>query len=526
MQVIRQIARLSLTLSIPSALVAIARTHRLLTADPHTALQHTQTLFPTNLIIHLDNHTLHLYTINNTHTTKPNKSDTHSTPPPSYVCWDSNGSFCAAAPHLEPIRVELPSLVHDLWYSELPYPVSLTPAALLSLALSSRVSFASLVADRTPARRRRVRAWRACRGRRLALLLGGGAAARHGARQVPPPTRCTPLRTNVSFDDGTAGVWSRARASSARPRSPSRATTTSPRSGLGRGSRVDMAPRMSAAPLALRAALVLGAREAHLLQGFSFVHAQRWQYASAYDDDDEEAEREALHETIVSPELDAVERASVYQPLGLALELLCSHEPQSRADGGSVVVRCSSETAERAVQRWRASRLLRLATLLGPWGRAALPLGGHPRAGLPSTALHPDRSHLLCAGAHPLRGAQPAPPRRLGARLGARRHQPRCPRRHAPLCVGRGSPLDALRPQPRAAAPSAWRRADVRQPRRRRPHTLAASHRTRPRRSVPPSTRCAGGTPACASAVSVFAAWCCYVPQPRMAGSREAARAI
>ena len=63
----------------------------------------------------------------------------------TFVCWSSAAevvadqvvtpaiSWCASAPRLEPIRMQLSTLLHDAFYTDLPRPLPIAPARLLSL---------------------------------------------------------------------------------------------------------------------------------------------------------------------------------------------------------------------------------------------------------------------------------------------------------------------------------------------------------------------------------------------------------
>ena len=108
---------LCLCLSLPSSLALLLRCSPALTALSWRAVaSEAERVFPAGLELIFNNSTLQL----RPDADASRDEDTEGT----IICWSAGeAGWCATAPLLEPIRLVLPAVLHDAFYTDLPRPL-------------------------------------------------------------------------------------------------------------------------------------------------------------------------------------------------------------------------------------------------------------------------------------------------------------------------------------------------------------------------------------------------------------------
>ena len=261
----------------------------------------------------------------------------------SLVCWtEGSSSWCAAAPQLEPIRIELGWLLWDACHSDLPPPLNVPPVRLYTMLTARR----SLLRDEDVSAVVEIEAVNIVEfevGERVEVkhahdLASGVRSLAWGGGWVPAvvvsvqPARMVGLYGYVcQLPDG---LLVQKRCDHVR-RSPAVVLTH----GDLLDSETVSQERMSASAhkelLSLHAGMVLMPDSVHLLQGYSFHYAQYWQYKSSTGS--------AVLTTHRPVSLDALRS---YVPFGVVLENLCE-------TAGPQDLVCSANTAARRLQPLR-----------------------------------------------------------------------------------------------------------------------------------------------------------------------------
>lgn len=258
-----------------------------------------------------------------------------------YVCWTENEvSWCADSLQLEPIRIELPPLLYDACFTDLPAPVHFSPVRLFTLA--SR-GVEALLFDEGFEGFPPLVEFEA--GEKVEVLHGAATLIWAGGWRPAVVTAVHPARDVRYFgytcllDDGSSV---RKRADHMRRR---------PTVVLAHDDTFDTAlpvgdERPSAAfreeLRALRADAVLLPAQLHVSHGYSFSWGQYWQYRSS--------RRQSI---VTTRQPISVAAMDSYQPWGLALHALCD------APSPAALV-CSRATATRRLERVRGGWLVPL----------------------------------------------------------------------------------------------------------------------------------------------------------------------
>ena len=325
-------------LSLPATLSLLVRLGPAIAAlRASSLLDDAVRLFPDGVEIVVNGSTLHLRP-------KPNVGPLGGAPTAPeaesgtrYVCWEEDASsWCATAPQLEPIRLTLPMLLHDVSFSDLPSPLHLPPARLAALAtqgveaLTSEDAFFEgfppLVEFEVGERVQVQHGY-------AALIWAGGwvagtIVATHPARDVRR------YGYTVELADGT---HVRKRSDHLRrPPSLVLAHDDSFSAPLPATQSERPSAALRSELLALRTDMVLTPRQIHVLHGYSFAFGQYWQYKSA----------RARTSRLTTLHSVSVTTATAYPPFALAAAALCD-----APDEGVLV--CSRVTAAARVAPWR-----------------------------------------------------------------------------------------------------------------------------------------------------------------------------
>ena len=132
---------LCLGVSVPASLLQLGRVlPAVIAVDWPSVAERTVRIFPQGLELVFNESRFELRPLSEPATAA---TDLGGPDPHKYICWEKSAvSWCAAAPDLEPLRLELSPLVWDFFYTDLPSPLPLSPAKLLSFfsLLSSLVT--------------------------------------------------------------------------------------------------------------------------------------------------------------------------------------------------------------------------------------------------------------------------------------------------------------------------------------------------------------------------------------------------
>lgn len=126
---------LCLMLSLPATAGLIVRiAPALVSVQISSVLDGAVRLFPSGVEILLNQSALHLRPAPSAVRPEEAEAAAEDGDGSTYVCWeDDASSWCAAAPQLEPIRLELHPLLHDVCFTDLPAPLHLSPTRLAAL---------------------------------------------------------------------------------------------------------------------------------------------------------------------------------------------------------------------------------------------------------------------------------------------------------------------------------------------------------------------------------------------------------
>ena len=364
---------LSFVLSLPSTLVLMIRCFPALASIRWNAIvSEAPLIFPAGIELLLNDSSLSLRP--DPLAVKDTRGSSSGTDE-KYVCWSQGDrSWCAEAPLLEPIRLRLPSMLHDAFYTSLPSPLPVPPARLLyaiagaasNLLEDDLMLWAEVIMGGTsgsghedfPA---------ICEleeGEEAGVeVLGGYSSLMWGGgwRRAKVIT-ATPARDMALFEygckllDGDGGGGEvvevegsgghsiiRKRADHVR-RIPSILLahddyfTADLSSTTSTGK---MPPALREELLGLHTDVLLGPNAVHSFLGFSFQFGQYWQFKSST--------RPTTWVTGSTPSIDSLR---TYKPFGLVIDYLCTQEEGGGSDDGSnEVLHCSRRTAQHSLHR-------------------------------------------------------------------------------------------------------------------------------------------------------------------------------